>query len=81
MITESAVWHRGTLYKGKRHHDCIRAAVEATNIRPVIGDQGFVTDTGLYLNRAEALMHALECKQYKRNKLEGKFELFSEDLW
>lgn len=86
MITESAVWHRGILYKGKRHHDCIRSAVEATGIKPVIGDQGFITDEGLYLNRYEAAQHAIACGQIVAGKAKIRHEfdgkcLYSEDLW
>ena len=51
--------------------------VEATGIKPAGGTQGFVTDTGEFLDRVQAMEHSLECGQLK----ERKIRLFSEDLW
>lgn len=47
-------------------------------------EQGFLTDTGLFLNRKEAMIHAKACGQFKRDTSPGKYngdKLFSEDLW
>lgn len=48
--------------------------------------QGFIDHTGEFFNRAEALIHALECGQlnqttqwYKRDH--NDYELYSEDLY
>jgi hypothetical protein len=77
VITEAALLKDGAIYTGKRHCDCIRKVVEATGIKPAGGVQGFVTDTGEFLDRKQAQKHALECGQL----LKPKRILFSEDLW
>ena len=44
---------------------------------PIRGEQGFVTSTGRFVGRREAMViavHARQCRSYDR-------ELFSEDLW
>ncbi len=80
MILCSAVWHCGQLFIGKRHHDCIRVAVEVTGIKPVTGEQGFVTRDGVFLNRENAAIDAIRCGQIKNLKYH-RGDLFSEDLW
>lgn len=80
MITHSAVWHCGHMFTGKRHCDCIRAAVEATGKKPVTGEQGFLTDDLRFLTREAAAIHAISCGQIKELKF-NKTSLFSEDLW
>ena len=82
MIVASVVWHRGTPFTGSRHHDAIKAAVRTTGIKPVIGDQGFLTDDGKYLNRYEAAKYVIETRQ-PLNGLHtfNGVELYSEDLW
>jgi len=82
MIVSSVVWHRGQMFFGKRHNDCIRAAVKETKIKPVIGDQGFLTNDGKYLNRYEAAHYVKEINQplHGRHKFDG-IQLCSEDLW
>ena len=84
MIVAAAIKQDGIVYKGKpfveRHHHLIhRIAVETGKI-PVTGEQGFITDKLEFLNRKEASLHALECKQIKCLKYSDS-ELFSEDLW
>lgn len=82
MIISSAVWHEGKLYTAKRHCECIRNAVQATGIRPCIGDQGFMTDDGRYLSRAEAARHALACGQVQELKyFKQSQELDSSDVF
>ena len=76
-IEVSAVLHEGSVYTGKRHGDAIRAAVEATGKKPVTGKQGFVTNTGRFVSREEAVKIALAAGQIT----EAKDKLFSEDLW
>jgi len=78
MIVNSAIKKDGKIYTGKRHCDIIN------NLKYPFGffkwcEQGFVTDTGEFLDRVEAGEHALECKQIK-NLNWGK-NLYSEDLW
>jgi hypothetical protein len=44
--------------------------------------QGFVTDKGVFLDRAEALQHAMGCGQIERLVNPGAIPvLTSEDLW
>lgn len=42
---------------------------------------GFLTDTGMFLDRAQALRHAAECGQVPNDWKQKHRELFSEDLW
>lgn len=62
-----------------RHHDVIRRMAAAGIPTPIVGEQGFVTDDGLFVNRKHALAIAQEAEQIIR-KGAGS-ELFSEDLW
>lgn len=49
--------------------------------------QGFITDKGEFLNRADAFEHAFKCRQLtyaaitRETSRDGTRELFSEDLW
>lgn len=43
--------------------------------------QGFVTDQGVFLDRAQALMHAKACGQFKADQVLIGSILTSEDLW
>lgn len=64
----------------KRHHDLIRKHAEETG-RPGSGDvQGFVTSTGRFVDRHEALEIARAAGQLIKPKAEGG-ALFSEDMW
>ena len=76
-IVKSAVMVNGLVYTGKRHNDAIQAAVRETGIRPITGEQGFVTNTGRFVSRQEAAQIAFEAGQTK----ELKDKLFSEDVW
>lgn len=76
-IEKSAVLFNGSIYTGKRHSDAIRSAAEATGIKPVTGEQGFVTSNGRFVGRDEAAQIAFKSGQIK----ELKDELFSEDIY
>lgn len=75
---------------GLRHND-IFEQLKLLDFKPNNGykliTQGFITDKGEFLNRAEAMVHARKCNQISRVKLQsrilrdGACELFSEDLW
>ena len=85
MITAAAIKQDGQIYRGlafkERHHDVIRQMVQNFNLpRPIIGEQGFISDTGLFLSREDAATHALNCGQIKALKFNST-KLFSEDLW
>jgi hypothetical protein len=78
MIKESAIRKDGIVYTGKRHNNIL-----CDKSRPFgflrTGEQGFVTDTGVFLNRIEALQHAIECRQIKSDT--NLKRLHSEDLY
>ena len=86
MITHVAIRFQGRVWslpKPNRHHDVIRHIVRETGVDTVdaLGDdQGFLDETGEYLNRWRALRHAIRCEQVPASKL-GRRELFSEDVW
>jgi hypothetical protein len=79
-----------TMAAPARHHDILRqiAGMFDPEERPdhtyEAETQGFITDTGHFIERREALIHARECGQVLRRKpgigYQGD-ELFSEDLW
>lgn len=71
-----------------RHHDVLRAFLANGIRKPGSYDretQGFVTDNAVFLGRADAMRHALECGQPLLRHLnptgyQGP-DLYSEDLW
>jgi len=76
MITEAAIFKDGKFYTGKRHSDIFRNN-KGINLKG--GIQGFLTDDHVFLNRQEAALHALECKQIHHK--EATDCLYSEDLY
>lgn len=58
-----------------RHHTILRTMSLGSRRD---AEQGFVTDTGEFLNRSAAAAHALECGQVTELPT---MDLFSEDLW
>lgn len=77
MIVNSAVLHNGIIYTGKRHHNIFQSTYPLGCIKN--GIQGFVTDTGKFVDRIEAAKIAIECGQIEKTKWGN--ELYSEDLW
>lgn len=66
-----------------RHHHIIGVIINLTHVDSVdtMGDdQGFLDETGRYLNRKQALVNATMNNQLKDEKLIGGV-LTSEDLW
>lgn len=61
-----------------RHHDVIRAMVGAGVPTPIVGEQGFVTNEGRFVGRAEARRIAVAAGQ---GTPAHDRHLFSEDLW
>lgn len=86
MIIAAAIKHKGKIYTGKRHSEIISqiikedCQVKNKETRITSKQQGFVTDTGWFLNRTTAYGYA-----YVRGQVKGKYkqnkQLFSEDLW
>lgn len=53
----------------------------AESLDPGENSQGFLDDQGNYLNRVDALAHALACNQVKDPNNIRAERLFSEDVW
>jgi len=87
MITHVAIKFNGVIYslpKPNRHHNVIIKIIELTNAQTVDAhgdDQGFLDDTGKYLNRKEALEVARVNGQLRNDRPIWNNELFSENLW
>lgn len=80
MIFASAIKQDDIIAIGKRHCDCIMALYKITNIKPVLGEQGFVDEKMNFYDRKEAGEYAIKCGQIKELKYSND-ELYSEDLW
>ena len=80
MIIASAIKQDNIIAIGKRHHNCIMTLFEITNIKPVLGEQGFVDEKMNFYDRKRGAKHAIECRQIKELKYSDT-ELYSEDLW
>lgn len=64
-----------------RHHTLLWAVSGINdNLRIGSEQQGFITSTGRFVDRQEALEIALAAKQIERPKYQPH-QLFSEDLW
>lgn len=63
-----------------RHHNVMRAMAAAGIPIPIVGQQGFVTSTGRFVNRFEANDIARAAGQIIV-KTGPAGELFSEDIW
>ncbi len=80
MIVSAAILQDGKYYTGRRHPFIIRHLVEDLKYqKPIMGEQGFMTDKGIFLNRYDAAKHAIECGQIIKPKWGNM--LFSEDVW
>ena len=80
-IVAAAVKKDDRIWTGRRHSDCI-AAVAKTDMSlcPVVSDeQGFFTDTELFVTRAQAVGIAFMNGQLEEGWKKGV--LTSEDLW
>lgn len=78
-ITGVAMRHRETkaifsMPMPARHNNLIHKLVEMGDPDFAKGEQGFVTETGEFLDREQAFVHAARFGQFKKI-------LFSEDLW
>lgn len=71
---------------GHRHGDCFKTIRHLDNKHTQWYEQGFINHKGEFLNRKEALAHAIECGQLSETtrwcqKDNNHFELYSEDLY
>ena len=83
MITCVAIKTLSGVYalpEPNRHHNVIKT-MHDNGESAKSGIQGFVTDTGAFLNREQARSYALAIGQVSEKKLNHQRELFSEDLW
>jgi len=80
MIFASAIKQGDIIVIGKRHCNCIMTLYEITNIKPVLGEQGFVDEKMNFYDRQRGAKYALKCGQIKELKYSDT-DLYSEDLW
>lgn len=82
-IKEAAmIWDRdGKVYTGFNHAQIIHSLAQTVpkSQWPIKGIQGFITDTGLFVDRVEGLRIAKEAGQIN-HKHGNPNELFSEDI-
>lgn len=80
MLIASAIKKDNITYWGIRHSDCFYS-MSTIGVDRVGAIQGFMTDTGEFLDRDSALLHAIECRQIKNKQDIIGSVLTSEDLW
>jgi hypothetical protein len=68
------------LPKPARHPNVIKMMVQLGYPTPILGEQGFITSDGVFVNRLEAKVIAKAANQLlpRASKLD---QLFSEDVW
>jgi hypothetical protein len=77
-IVAAAIQHRGKLYQGRRHAEIMVQIWDEWGLEYICQEeQGFVTDTGVFVNRFQAGQIAFDSRQTKK----VKDNLLSEDLW
>jgi len=82
MIIAGAIKFNNKIYLGRGHSDIIfniRIKYKDCKLKILPQDQGFYTNDKRFLSREEALEHAIECKQVKRESVYSVFT--SEDIW
>lgn len=70
-----------TMPKPCRHHDIIHGCAQAGMPLPIVGEQGFITASGRFLDRRAAAVHAVDKDQIARDKVHSNGMLYTEDLW
>lgn len=76
VIEQAAILNNGMVYKGKRHKDIVMSVPKHLNIRKG-GIEGFVTTSGIFLDRRQAAELAYQMGQIS----EPVEELKSEHLY
>jgi hypothetical protein len=82
MIVAAAVLWKETIFtqpRPARHHDIVQAMTLMGLPKEPKRHQGFLTDDGQFLNRIDAVAHALKAGQIQF--LKWPPNLYSEDLW
>ena len=72
MIAKAAIKLNGRVYTGNTHADALFTVPATEDIE--LREYGFITETGEFLDRADAYKHALACEQIRPN---AKAALFS----
>jgi hypothetical protein len=84
-LTHVAIRFRGKIYTlpaPNRHHDVIAMILQETGVEHVYDDeQGFLDESGTFLNRRQALISAELFGQIKPGTVIRAGRLFSEDVW
>lgn len=73
---------RNVIIRGHRHSDCIRAASSRPHITQddiQYRAEGFITSSGRFVQRVEAMKIAIAAGQYTAEK--GRDKLYSEDIY
>jgi hypothetical protein len=77
----AAIKYKGKIYTGWRHCFIIGQICEVEQIDKVRGEkQGFITDTGRFVDRQEGLKIAFATGQIIKKQY-NKHKLFSEEVW
>lgn len=83
MIVASVIKYKGIVLTGVRHceifKDIIRLFPDCE--KPLVAPQGFIEEWNTFMNREEALAHAVEKGQLKSDRDTIGGCLTSEDLW
>lgn len=80
-IKHAACMRDGIVYVGKRHFNCIATMIECGLEAPIkMHEQGFITNTGRYVSREEALEIAKAAGQIIK-KHNPQYQLLSEDIY
>lgn len=78
-IVHAAILKDGVAYIGRRHHAIIAEHGVGGTLKNC--PQGFVTDSGRFVDRQEACQIAIANGQIQAKDMIVKGTLFSEDLW
>jgi hypothetical protein len=77
-IVAAAILHKDKLYQGKRHAEIMRQVWEDFGLEYISQlEQGFITDTGIFVTRFQASQITFDSGQ----TTEIKDPLLSEHLW
>jgi hypothetical protein len=82
-IVAAAISQDGLIFSAPRparHHTVMHAMVSAGISTSIVGEQGFLTSAGVFVDRKTAFALAVAAGQVSVDKY-GLRELFSEDLW
>lgn len=84
MITHVAIKYQGEIYSlpaPNRHHHVIAMIAHEVDHAVGANEQGFLDDQSSFLDRVQALEHALLNNQVKDVNDIRAGQLFSEDVW